>query len=423
MVFTLFLACCFAWIQKSTDFYTPNRNTAKLKNFHLHPNYAHRLQHINDISVIQTESMTLSRSAFPICLPSKNFCLHNGQNLHSTGLKFGPRNKAMKIKSLPIPIWPCNDCKVALEFSAEVQYQPEKMICAKNLENDADNFWDSKTQNKSEKNYCVDTDLGAGLVYSENELKKDQEQGQNHTQNQAPDQIPTTIYGISSYTSNCQNPDFDEMPIFYTRVTEYLDFIQETTGIISDDASNAFQGYTPCIDDFDHQNFRLSQISAEEIQQNYEYYYDQVEGEISGFDGETTTESQDVTVISKSAAVSANPETSTFARAFGQTEPFAEFAIQQKFPGAGWHILSFILDIDLVSSLVLHGCWCTKFDPTKMHAQNQGGPHAVDEIDETCRNWANARQCNSLEGGTCRPDDFTSFKGERGLSGVVEVFW
>jgi len=55
-----------------------------------------------------------------------------------------------------------------------------------------------------------------------------------------------------------------------------------------------------------------------------------------------------------------------------------------------------------VDNVVTHGCWCGKLDANNAYTEFLGGPDAVDELDEICRNWFKCRNCNDrLKGGTC----------------------
>ena len=62
-----------------------------------------------------------------------------------------------------------------------------------------------------------------------------------------------------------------------------------------------------------------------------------------------------------------------------------------------------------VDSVVSHGCWCAKLDSQNAFTEFLGGPDAVDELDEICRNWFKCRNCNDrLPGGTCNVEGSNS---------------
>ena len=62
-----------------------------------------------------------------------------------------------------------------------------------------------------------------------------------------------------------------------------------------------------------------------------------------------------------------------------------------------------------VDNVVTHGCWCAKLDSNNAFTEFLGGPDAVDELDEICRNWFKCRNCNDrLKGGSCNIDGSAS---------------
>jgi len=70
-------------------------------------------------------------------------------------------------------------------------------------------------------------------------------------------------------------------------------------------------------------------------------------------------------------------------------------------------VLSEFLDSDAnkVDSVLSHGCHCAKLDASNPFAENLGGSTPVDALDEICRDWLRARNCNdNLVGGSCEND-------------------
>jgi len=70
-------------------------------------------------------------------------------------------------------------------------------------------------------------------------------------------------------------------------------------------------------------------------------------------------------------------------------------------------VLSEFLDEDSnkVDSVLSHGCHCAKLDASNPFAENLGGSTPVDALDEICRDWLRARNCNdNLVGGSCEND-------------------
>ena len=68
-------------------------------------------------------------------------------------------------------------------------------------------------------------------------------------------------------------------------------------------------------------------------------------------------------------------------------------------------ILSEWLLFDGVDEVLEHGCHCAKLDPTNPFSEHLGGSTVVDELDEICRDWLRARNCNdNLVGGSCEDD-------------------
>jgi len=68
-------------------------------------------------------------------------------------------------------------------------------------------------------------------------------------------------------------------------------------------------------------------------------------------------------------------------------------------------ILSEWLLFDGVDEVMEHGCHCAKLDASNPFQEHLGGSTVVDELDEICRDWLRARNCNdNLVGGSCESD-------------------
>ena len=64
---------------------------------------------------------------------------------------------------------------------------------------------------------------------------------------------------------------------------------------------------------------------------------------------------------------------------------------------------------ETVEKVLSHGCWCAKLDKSNPYLEFLGGPDAVDELDELCRNWFKCRNCNEmLRGGSCNVENSSS---------------
>jgi len=62
-------------------------------------------------------------------------------------------------------------------------------------------------------------------------------------------------------------------------------------------------------------------------------------------------------------------------------------------------------DSAIVDMILTHGCFCAKLDNTNPYAEFLGGTTPVDALDEICRDWLRARNCNdNLVGGSCHAD-------------------
>ena len=70
-------------------------------------------------------------------------------------------------------------------------------------------------------------------------------------------------------------------------------------------------------------------------------------------------------------------------------------------------LLSEFLDSDgaKVDAVLSHGCFCGKLDAANPYVEHLGGTATLDELDEICRDWLRARNCNdNLVGGSCEAD-------------------
>lgn len=53
-------------------------------------------------------------------------------------------------------------------------------------------------------------------------------------------------------------------------------------------------------------------------------------------------------------------------------------------------------------SIFSHGCWCSKLGiSTGGDTWSQGGLHVIDDVDNLCKDWIQARRCHKLEFGAC----------------------
>ena len=60
-------------------------------------------------------------------------------------------------------------------------------------------------------------------------------------------------------------------------------------------------------------------------------------------------------------------------------------------------------DANLVDIVLTHGCFCAKLDNTNPNLDFLGGTTTIDELDEICKSWLRARNCNdNLVGGSCQ---------------------
>ena len=56
-----------------------------------------------------------------------------------------------------------------------------------------------------------------------------------------------------------------------------------------------------------------------------------------------------------------------------------------------------------LDNIAQHGCWCAKLDKNNPFKEFLGGPDTVDDLDEICKLWFQARNANDrLSGGFCR---------------------
>ena len=72
----------------------------------------------------------------------------------------------------------------------------------------------------------------------------------------------------------------------------------------------------------------------------------------------------------------------------------------------------YLNDDNLVDLVLSHGCHCSKLDKFNPFGQFLGGSTTVDVLDEICRDWLRARNCNdNLVGGSCEADRETQRTG------------
>ena len=348
--------------QFSNDF------VSEIKSFKIHERFGMlgTSRNKNDIAILKVTRISMNIDKFhqitPICLPTRDYCVKDGEELLATGLQHGTGNKkessGSSLKTVKVPVWPITDCKVALEFGSTIGYSAPAMVCARNLE---DNRKD-----------CLNADDGSPLVHMS-------EFESNNTKTKI-----ATLYGISSLSWDCHGLDQD-MPGFYTRISNYLDWIQKVTGVVSDDvfvsawqARRANNGQV-CDDSYNNGGNRASWLEKEVDLEDTEHTKQ-----------ETKTQTQKLAHLKSSINL-----------------PPKQIVINKKFPSSAIEIITNQLENNLedsqivINHLLNHGCWCSKLDISKGHQDNSGGQHAVDEIDGICRNWANARQCNRLDGGSC----------------------
>ena len=76
-----------------------------------------------------------------------------------------------------------------------------------------------------------------------------------------------------------------------------------------------------------------------------------------------------------------------------------------------------------------HGCWCAKLDKNNPFKEFLGGPETVDDLDEICKLWFQARNANDrLSGGFCRNEPWKQqvsyhFSSRPNWSGNVNQDW
>lgn len=93
----------------------------------------------------------------------------------------------------------------------------------------------------------------------------------------------------------------------------------------------------------------------------------------------------------------------------GMNFHLGSYDIPQRFMAAAYDILSLSVDNDYLEKIMNHGCWCARLNPDISH-KHLGGITTIDRLDRLCRSWANARQCNSLSGGTCETGTFFAYR-------------
>ena len=363
-------------------------HVSAITNFHMQESYGKWLRNKNDIAVIKVTDINFNNFISPICLPTHDYCIRSGFELDATGLntrsywksaKNGKKNiqtKRTTLDTVKVPIWEPSDCKIALSFGSEnIGYSQKTMVCARNIEDVGNN--------------CVNNDDGSPLVHHNGEV--------------------ATLYGISSLSWHCNDPQMADTPGFYTRITNYLDWIQKMTGVIADDApymkrgpNNNGKNY--CDDSHHHEGTRQFGETVEDMRKR-----------LAADNSPKNRQNAEIMVRSFGSQNSGDLNFSLVSKKEYKKETeknfrLETFHINQKYPLAGYEILSFMINSLPLSKLINHGCWCTKLDSVHNHKDNSGGHHAVDELDTICRNWANARQCNGLKDGSCEKGKFSSFR-------------
>jgi len=88
-------------------------------------------------------------------------------------------------------------------------------------------------------------------------------------------------------------------------------------------------------------------------------------------------------------------------------------------------ILSYKSDLisaDDLTELELHGCHCWKLSGLSNFVSELGGLKKIDEIDDACSSWHEARKCISLPGGQCFSEDLEISAYELNVTeGIVDL--
>ena len=93
------------------------------------------------------------------------------------------------------------------------------------------------------------------------------------------------------------------------------------------------------------------------------------------------------------------------------------YETSQDFPFSGMMTMSlYIDDTASFNNILDHGCHCARFDSLN-DKDYLGGNQPVDQLDEICKNWYQARKClNNFDQGTCQNLDNDGFNYEMQLS-------
>lgn len=81
--------------------------------------------------------------------------------------------------------------------------------------------------------------------------------------------------------------------------------------------------------------------------------------------------------------------------------------IDPNFSKSGFQLLNYFLqDIpeEIYDQFINHGCWCSRLGATQdpIILSQLGGPTTIDDLDQLCKSWFKARNCNkNFPGGSC----------------------
>ena len=84
---------------------------------------------------------------------------------------------------------------------------------------------------------------------------------------------------------------------------------------------------------------------------------------------------------------------------------------------------------EYLDNITQHGCWCAKLDKNNPFKEFLGGPDTVDDLDEICKLWFQARNANDrLSGGFCRGEPWKeqisySFSSQPNYSSSAHRDW
>jgi len=106
-----------------------------------------------------------------------------------------------------------------------------------------------------------------------------------------------------------------------------------------------------------------------------------------------------LTIAALTAKISAEDSPIDRAIDYGNLWEQSGLYLRQYAPGL---ITEFIGDSNVADDILKHGCFCAKLDSTNPFHEFLGGTTTVDGLDEICRDWLRARNCNdNLTGGSC----------------------